>query len=282
MSARLVLFTLFLCVLWGGLTPAVKVALRDIPPLGLAGVRFGIAGVVLWTWCLIRGIELRPSRGEWVNLAIVSACFVAQISSINLGVKYTSASHAIVFLYTYPLFASLFAHWTVPDDKLTLPVVLGLALAFLGVAVVYAEGWGKGGGLGDGLCLTSGLILGWTTAYIKVLLRRMNLFKIIAWEMALGIPAFFLASIFLESGPYHLTLPGAISLAYQSLGITVVGFVLWAYVLKQSPVARFTSFFFLTPLLGIVLSYITLGEPVTPQLSLGALLVAGGIYLANR
>lgn len=32
----------FLCVLWGGLTLAVKVALRDLPPLGLAGVRFGL------------------------------------------------------------------------------------------------------------------------------------------------------------------------------------------------------------------------------------------------
>jgi len=282
MSGRAVFLTLFLCVLWGGLTPAVKVALRDLPPLALAAIRFGLACVVLWAWCRIRGIPLVPERGEWGPLAVMTLFFVTQIASINVGVKYTSAAHAIVFLYTYPLFAAVFAHWVIPGNRLTSPVILGLVLAFCGVAAIYVEGWGEGSGLGDGLSLLSGMLIGGMTVYMKVLLRRMELFKILVWEMALGVPIFFLGSLLLEAGPYRLTFPGAASIVYQSFGITVVGFVLWAYLLRQHQVAKFTSFFFSTPLIGIVLSHVALGEAITSQLSLGALLVAGGIYLANR
>jgi len=82
-------------VLWGGLTPAVKVALRDLPPLGLAGVRFGLAGVALWAWCRLRRISLTPERDEWGPLVLMAFWFVAQIAAINTGVRHTSAAHAI-------------------------------------------------------------------------------------------------------------------------------------------------------------------------------------------
>src|SRR5438270_14014494 len=72
MAVRVFLAFAAIYVLWGSTYLAIRVAVSTVPPLFAAGVRFTIAGCVLYAWSRIRG-ELAPSRKEWRNVWILGA-----------------------------------------------------------------------------------------------------------------------------------------------------------------------------------------------------------------
>ena len=71
-------------------------------------------------------------------------------------------------------------------------------------------------------------------------------------------------------------------LAYQTLWVVSITFVIWfAFVVRYSA-ARLAAFTFLTPLFGVTAGHIVLNEPLTPAFALAVALVAGGLLLVNR
>jgi len=101
------------------------------PPLALAGIRFLSARDVL-VWALAGSCSSAWSRQAHRNGA-AGRLFLVQIAFLNLGVKFTLASRAALFLATYPFWTALLAHFFVPGDRLSGRTVTGLLLAFSGL-----------------------------------------------------------------------------------------------------------------------------------------------------
>src|SRR5262249_61862616 len=114
------LLSLLLSLFWGGNPVAIKLGLYDAPPLRLAWMRFVVGGVVitLWAWLSGRLVGLRVQRGEVKPLLVVTALFVAQIASMNVGTALTSAAHAAVVLNLYAVHTVLLSHFLIPAHPL--------------------------------------------------------------------------------------------------------------------------------------------------------------------
>jgi drug/metabolite transporter (DMT)-like permease len=283
--ARAALFTVFLCMLWGGLAPALKISLTGIPPLGSAGVRFLAAWLALVVWCRVRKIALMPHGREWAPLGIMGLVFAVQISLLNAGTQRTSAGHASVFLSTNPVFVAALSHFFLKGDRLTVPKLLGLVAALAGVWVIFSDGWAAGGSGhlgGDLIVLLSGFLVGCLVVYTKHLVDATGVHKIIVWQMTVSVPLFFLVGGLTEGLSYHFTLPVTLAMAYQSLCLSAFAFVAWTSLLKRFPASKLSAFSFSTPVFGILLSALLLSEPISRRLALGTGLVGVGIYLANR
>lgn len=279
-----VLLVLALCASWGGLAPALKITLREMPPIAIAGWRFLFGFLAILVWCRLRGLSLRPGRGHRVVLAVIAFLFTAQIALLNVGTRTTSAGHSILLLSTHPLFVALFAHFILSGDRLTAGKLGGLLLAFVGVAAVIAEQLTGGGVVGDLLILTSSFTLGILLTLNKWALRRgYSPYEILAGQMVPGVAGFFLLSWWLE-GPISLpvSLPVWVALLYQGFVVGGFGFVAWTLLLERYPASRLTSFQFTTPIFGVVFSALLLGEPLTAGVAFGTLLVGAGLCLANR
>ena len=133
---------LFLCSLWGGLSPALKIALEGLPPLAIAGIRFLLAWIGITSWCCVQKIDLLPHRKELLPLFIVGILFTLQIAALNIGAQWTTGGHTIVFLSTNPLFVALLSHFFLQGDRLTTPKIIGLVVAFLGIWIIFNAGRG--------------------------------------------------------------------------------------------------------------------------------------------
>ena len=189
-----------MAALWGGNTVAVKIGLAGIPPLALAGIRFLLGGATVLLWALAQKLQLGLEPGKRVAMTLLAALFLVQIAFLNLGVKFTLASRAALFLATYPFWTALLAHYFVAGDRLSGRTVTGLLLAFSGLVLLFGEGLlaHRGSLGGDLFALGSGLLLGVRVVYTKRLTANMHPGKLLVWQSGLSVPAFFVLSFLIE------------------------------------------------------------------------------------
>lgn len=279
-----VALVLLLCAGWGGLAPALKIALREVPPIALAGWRFLLGVLAIAAWCRLRGISMRPGSGHGPTLTLASLLFVAQIALLNAGTRTTSGGHAILLLSTHPLFVALFAHWALAGDHLTVRKTAGLVVALAGTVAVLGERLSGGSLVGDALVVASAAVLGALVMVQKRALGRgYSVYELLMWQFAPGVVAFFLLSRWLE-GPiaWPVSTTVWVSILYQGLAVSGFCFVAWNLLLERIPASRLTSFHLSTPIFGVLFSALILGEPLTLGVAAGTLLVGTGLALANR
>lgn len=277
---------LFLYLLWGANPVAAKIALTRLPPIGLAGLRFGLAAALLGLWCAVTRQLVWPSRAELRPLAINGLLFTVQIATFHLGVFWSSANHSAILVNAFPIFVAVFAHFWLAGDRLGAGKALGIALGFAGVVMVFFDRWGAEPAnmlRGDLVCIFSAIILGVQNTYFKDMLTRLSPYKSVLWQMAICTPIFLAYSFGMErlagARPNAVALA---ALAYQGVVVGAFTFTAWALILRRVPVSRLSVFAFSSPPWGVVFSYLIMGEPATWVLLAGTGLVAAGIAVTAR
>ncbi|MBI4735396.1 MAG: DMT family transporter [candidate division NC10 bacterium] len=277
---------MFLCTLWGGNMVAMKVGLRGVPPMATAGFRFLLATISIVLFARVRRVSLAVEPGLWPHLLALGALFVVQHGIFFLGLNLTSASRSAVFMFTQPVYTVLLAHFLVPGERLTPARAGGILLSFLGLLVVFGERLGGGNWgtlLGDGL--VSAAAVGWAlqSIYMKHLVSRTEPFVLTLYQMLIALPWFFLANWLFEPRLiYYVDVRIALAFLYHGSLIAGLTFVAWTTLLRRLQVGQLSAFIFLTPISGVLLSRILLGDPITPGLVAGLVLVAAGIAVVNR
>jgi len=203
-----------------------------------------------------------------------------------LGLTLTSASRSTVFMYTQPVYTVLFAHFLVPGERLSPARAGGVLLSLAGLLLVFGErlaGGSWGTLLGDGLVTVSAVLWAALSVYTKHLISRANPFVLTLYPMALGLPFFFLGNGMFEARLTH-AVDGRVILAFLYQGSIVAGltFVAWTALMRRHQVGQISVFIFLTPLFGVCLSWLLLGDPITRALVFGLILVAAGVALVSR
>lgn len=283
---RVILFVLFLAMLWGGNAVSLKIGLEEFSPFASAGLRFTIGLALIAGWASANGISIKPQRHEYLRLFLCAILFITQITALNVGADFTRAGRTAVMTNTYPLFVALIAHFVVPGDHMTRRKALGLAFAFGGICFVFRDNFVGGTQeflLGDLLTLLGGFLLGLLIVVTNRLIQKINTYCVLTTQMIIGVPIFFtLSAIFEGKAGYGFSFPALLAILYQGAGIAGFCFVAWTLLLKDYPPSRLSVLFFTTPLWGILLSNLLIGEPITVGLTIGAALVALGIYTINR
>jgi len=244
-----------------------------------------VGAVVVLGGALVVGAPLRVARCRWGGLAALSLLFTVQIGLLNIGTQYTLAARATVLTCTYPVFVALFAHYLLRGDRLTVTRTAGLALALGGVALVFWDALfllDRRYLLGDLLTLGSGVLLGLRQVVLKRLVADLHPYTVLFWQAALSLPVFTLAAVAAEgAGPWSMTGPVIGAVAY--MGVVLAGFCFMVNVslMRRYQASVLGAFGFATPVFGVLLSGVLLGEPLSPVLLLSMALVGLGIAVVS-
>ena len=271
--------------LWAGNPIAIKLALVDAPPIRQAWMRFVLGGVAVLAWARVNGNSLRLHRHEVRALLVLGVLFTIQIALMNLGVKYTSAAHVAVLLNAYPIYTVVLAHLFVPGDRLTGRRTVGVALAYVGVVLVFSREITLQSAylLGDFIISGSALLLGVRTVYLNRAVQRIDPVKLLLAQVAFSVPCYLAWSAVFEGGqPYQWTWRLASSLAFQGFIVAGFNFIMNLHLLRTYKPSGLASFYLATPIFGVFQSWLLVGEQVGLRLMLAACFVAAGIALANR
>ncbi len=134
----LIALIVLLCLSWGFNQVAAKLAIHGIPPLTQGALRSLIAAVFVAGWCRLRGIPLfNRDRTLWPGV-IAGLTFGIEFACIyQASLAYTTATRAVLFLYTSPFFVVLGAYFFLPADSFKLWQWIGLCLSFGGMLVAF-------------------------------------------------------------------------------------------------------------------------------------------------
>jgi drug/metabolite transporter (DMT)-like permease len=286
LSPGAVALMLMLCLSWGFNQIAVKLVLPDVPPMLQALARSSGALPVLLIIGWLRGVKFLASDGTlWAGIS-AGVIFGIEFVLIYRGLLLTSASRAVVFLYTAPFFVALGSYLFL-GERLRASQWGGLGLSFAGVALAIGVPQADVDGsvlLGDLLIVAGGALWAATTLIVKTTaLIRAPAEKGLGYQVALSIPIFVFAAWLTDERLTHI--PSALSLsllAYQSFWVVGLTFLLWFALVKAYSASKLSAFTFITPLFGVVASYFIMHDTLSLAFAAAAMLVIAGLYLVNR
>jgi drug/metabolite transporter (DMT)-like permease len=286
LSAGAIALMLMVCFSWGFNQIAVKLALPDIPPMLQATIRSLVALPVLLVMGWIRGARFFERDGTLAAGLFAGVLFGLEFVLIYQGLRFTSASRAVVFLYTAPFFVAFGSHHML-GERLGASQWFGLALSFAGVALAIGVPQPDVDThvlLGDLMLVCGGAIWGVTTLVAKgTRLRLVAPEKALGYQVAVSIPILAFAAVLSGETMTHVPGPLALSLViYQAIWVVGITFTLWFSLVKVYSASKLSAFTFIAPLFGVVASYLILHDTLTPVFGAAALLVIAGLFLVNR
>src|SRR6202158_5013924 len=286
LSPGAVALMLMLCLSWGFNQIAIKLALPEIPPMLQAVIRSAGALPVLLLSARLRGVKIFASDGTLGIGLFAGVPFAIDFVLIFRRRALTSASRAVVFLYTAPFFVALGSYQFL-GERLRASQWGGLALSFAGVALAIGVPQANVDAdvlLGDLMIVGGGALWAATTLIAKgTALRNAAPEKALGYQVALSIPILSLAAWI--SGETITRVPGPLALslmAYQAVWVVGLTFLLWFALVQTYSASKLSAFSFITPLFGVVASYFIMHDTLTLAFGAAALLVIAGLYLVNK
>ncbi len=159
-----------LCASWGLQQVAIKVANHGISPILQSGIRSIGASILVGIFMLLRREPLLERDGTlWWGIA-AGILFAAEFLLIYVGLGFTNASRAVIFLYLSPFVVALGAQIFIPTERLRRIQVIGLCCAFTGIMVAFGESVSLPTHrmlIGDAMLALAAVLWGATTVLIK-------------------------------------------------------------------------------------------------------------------
>lgn len=279
-----VLFTIFLCALFGSNAVAIKMTFQGVGVFTTAGIRFSVAAMVIFLWARSSGKQLGLKKGQTHQILILSVLFWVQLSLFYFGLSKSNASRGTLLANLVPFFILFLAHIFIPGDRITRRKFLGILLGFAGVAFMFTEEKGLTSDFrrGDLIILTATFIWASSAVYLKKIISGYNAFQIVLYNTAIAAPLFFLEACLWDSpmiSNLNFKIIGA--LMYQSLVTASFGFVTWNTMLQKYGAVALHSFVFIMPIAGVALGGLVLDEPITPKIIVALALITSGILVVH-
>lgn len=286
-----ILLAVLACLLWSTAFVGVKVGLRYSDPFSFAGIRFMLAGLLLvpfWWYRRPCFAEILANRRVIVLVAFFQTFFMYGL--FYLAMTMVSGAIAAIMIGISPLTASVVAHYSMTDDRLSLPKSISLLLGMIGVVIlsVSREPWASPTGLTEFVGILLLFLCTISSAFGNVLVAReksdMDPVFLNSLQIFLGGFFLFLFSLPVEGWP-ALIFPVEYYLALLWLSfVSAAAFTLW-FVLLQRPgvkVSALNLWKFIIPVFGAVFSWVLLPDE-SPQLSaiFGMVAIAFSIVLYN-
>ncbi|MBQ6662491.1 MAG: DMT family transporter [Firmicutes bacterium] len=282
-------------LLWGSAFPSIKYCYRffDIGSgdtgmqLFVAGMRFALAGVIV---ILIRSLACKrlvhPAPGNWgraVKLGLVQTGF--HYMFYYIGLANTTGVHSAIITASSNFFGILIAVLIYRSEKMTGRKALGCLLGFGGILVTNLAGSSIAGGslFGDLMVICASLCSGLSMSMTRKYAAHEDAVVLSGYSFLIGGIGLLLTSFLLDGVPRQVNLPAILIMGYMVL-ICAVAYTIWNVLLKHNSVGKVAVFGFLTPVFGVILSAIFLGEAgqaLNIFTLIALLLVCCGILIVN-
>ena len=302
------LAALFAIVAWSVTFTNIRALLADFSSLEILVVRFTMAWAVLWAWCWLFSDSRGRSPSRKDELLFVGMGFTG-ISGYqfleNCAIFYTSASNIAIFVSFAPIATAVVTWIFVRDKSLTALFVLGSLVAVCGAALVSLAGVTTLSFNPIGDCMAMGAMLSW--GFYSLLMELANrreispvvsIRKSVFWALVMLVPVVVWGTT--ESGMSALGGSFGVNLALQVnicrfsslinwvnlvfLGVfaSAVCFVLWNMACKVLGTVRTSIGLYLTPIIGVLVAMLFLGDKVSWMEVCGGVLILVGVAVANH
>jgi drug/metabolite transporter (DMT)-like permease len=276
-------------ILWGSTYLGIRFSIETLPPFFTQGVRFFLAGGVLYVWARWRN-EAPPTRREWGGAAITGAAlFVCGTGGVVWAEHFIPSGVAALVVATEPMSFVLLE--AMRRRRRPHGIVLaGLALGSAGLLVLIGPGTVFGGErfhLGACLVLVAGTFA-WAWGSLFSRGSRLPATPLMATAATLLTGGALLALVGVISGELARFDPAAVSMKsivatlYLFVFGSIVGFSAYLWLLRASTVSRVSTYAYVNPIVAVFLGWLLAGETLTSRVLVAAVIIVAAVALIIR
>jgi drug/metabolite transporter (DMT)-like permease len=266
---------------WGSTFLAIRVGVREVPPLVLAAMRFSVAGAVLYGWMLARG-ERSPTARQWSSASLLGiVIFVFDYGLLFWAEQRVPSGIAAVMLATIPAFMALSEIIFLRTQRLTVRLGAALLIGLGGVAVLVSRSLNLGGAPIDKLGAVALIFasISWSVASAmtrKLPLPHSKVMSSGAQMLAGGAFLTLAAAVLGEFRNFH---PSAVSreawfsLLYLIVAGSIIGFTAYVWLIHHESPTKVGTYAYVNPIVAVLVGYFLGGEALSLRTVLGTLCV---------
>ena len=258
-----------------------KPAMESFPPILLNGLRWSLSGLIM---CYFFPFPKKFIKQIFV-ISIIGGTI--QYSLSFYGLKILDGASATLFVQAEIPFGILIAYFLL-GEKVTLKNIIGLIIAFIGIAILSGNPNLDGKLIGVLLILSGAFLWSLAQVFAKDVSEKIGGLALTAWLGIFSGPQCIIASYFIEGNTidyiYNATSQAWIIVVYLAVGMNVIGYSCWYSVLSRNPVNNVMSVLLLFPITGLLTSIFILNEtPNTYAYFGGAKIISGvAMILINK
>ncbi len=270
-------------VLWASAFVAIRHLADDFSAGPLSLGRLAVGAIALAAFALPRGLP-RPTGKQWRSILVIGVLWYAvYMVALNEGEQRVDAGTAAMLIQVSPVLIAVLAAIFL-NERFTLQLALGLALAFSGVAVIgFADSPGGDSDLvGVGLCLLSAVVYSISLIVQKPLVATMSSLHVTWLACTVGAVVCLPFAGTLTSEVADAPASSIWWLVYLGVFPTAIAFTTYGYALKHMTASSLGVTTYLVPAITIVMSLVLLDETPPHAAYLGGALALVGVAVARR
>src|SRR6266849_653408 len=266
---------------WGSTYLAIRVGVREVPPLLLAAMRFLVAGLVLYGWMVAKG-ERSPNHRQWASVSLLAVLiFVIDYGLLFWAEQRVPSGLAAVMMATIPVFMALSEIIFLRTQKLTARLALALLIGIGGVAVRVSRSLNLGGAPIDRVGALALIVASMSWSVASVLTRKLSLppSKVMSSGAQMLAGGIFLALAAAALGEFRNFHPSSVSrgawlsLLYLIVAGSIIGFTAYVWLIHHESPTKVGTYAYVNPVVAVLVGYFLGGEPLALRTIVGTALI---------
>src|ERR1700737_1085014 len=266
---------------WGSTFLAIRVGVREVPPLLFAAMRFLVAGILLYGWLIATG-ERGPNKRQWISISLLATLiFVVDYGLLFWAEQRIPSGIAAVMAATIPAFMALSEIVFLRTRRVTARLGLALLIGIGGVAVLMSRSLNLGGAPIDTMSTLALITASISWSVSSVLSRKLSL----PASKAMSSGAQMLAGggfLTIAARPcggcrnFHPSMVSSgvwFSLAYLIVAGSIIGFTAYVWLIHHESPTKVGTYAYVNPVVAVLVGYFLGGEALGPRTILGTLFV---------
>ncbi len=280
-------------LVWGSTYFFIRMAIHGFPPLLMGAMRFFTAGMLMLTWCIIKGEKIFIWKSI-ITSAIVGILLLVVGNGIVIWVEQTLPSAMVAILVSAaPIWFVLLDRQNWGTNFRSKPTVAGLIIGFAGVILLFGEQLNKiftGGDVGAKLPAMLLLIIGsiaWSggSLYSKHHPSEGSAGVNVAWQMIIAglvfLPGSLLNHEFNNLHFGQIPTQSWLALVYLIIFGSIAAFSAYVWLLQVRPATQVSTYAYVNPVIAVVLGMMFAGEHISLLQIAGLVIILGSVLLIN-
>jgi len=266
---------------WGSTFLAIRVGVREVPPFLLAGMRFLVAGLVLYSWMNARG-QRSPSGRQWMSAFLLAVLiFIFDYGLLFWAEQRVPSGIAAVMLATIPVFMALAEIILLRTQRLTARLAAALMVGICGVAALTSRSLNLGGQPIDRAGAVALMVAAISWSVASALTRKLPLppskamssgAQMLAGGVLLTVTAAALGE-FRNFSPWTVSRGAWLALLYLIVAGSIVAFTAYVWLIHHESPTKVGTYAYVNPVVAVLIGYFFGGEALGLRTVLGTLFV---------
>lgn len=280
---------IFVCLAWGSSFLGVKIGITQFGPFRFGMIRQLSAAAILFGWFLLKNDGFRPTKQHIFHQIIIGALTVGAWNGlVNWALLTIPTSTAAILAALIPGIIAVFGQFWLKTERLSMRQWLGVAVGFVGLGLIFSEGWLEilQPAYRNGLFLTLGSCILW--AFGTLLAKK--------WAPAHSSPLFdsgiqllvtglmmFVVSLFHDFWwPLEIDRTGWWAMILVTLIGSVLAMTAYLFALKNLPATIASLYTYVNPVIALTLGVLFLNERITIVIAVGMAITLAGVFLISN